>query len=400
MEEKQGDSAARPFQLRPSILSGSGFGSSFGSFGSAGDKSAKEFSLRPSALTSAAESTIKSEARKRLHEDAESAATVDSEEEVAKKPKTCEEDTPTSPIKLTDDLEKPAGIGTFGFGDEKKKKESNGKDGETNKDCSKNFFSIDSEKNISVFGNNSNNCTVGFNTIKCNEGDDTYESGSNGMNEKDKTSDTVDKDKEKLLENADKYEKSLGSKTHLKEVEKITGEEDERNVLQIFCKLYLFDKTKQCWAEKGRGTLKLNDKCHSEGIFQSRLLFRTQGTNLVLLNMMLWPDMCCERVKEKSVRITEIVPDTKEVKVYLISTTIKDSLQTYIAIDRRIEALKRNMETNEEQKNDTCEKNSNKSLPTDDDDSSTESERISSRENSMYGPTDDSSGQTSPSAAT
>lgn len=404
MEDKQDGSGARPFQLRPSILSGSGFGSSFGSFGSVVDKGAKEFTLRPSALTSAAESTIKPEARKRLHEDgADPPNDSETTEEATKKPKTVQDDKPKSPIKLTEDLQKPVGIGTFGFGDEeKKKKDTNGPDGGSNKVSSKNFFDIannDSEKNISVFGTNSSNSVVDFNTIKSDKDEETTESGNNGMNEKEASSDV---NKEKLLENADEYQKSLGQKTHLKEVEKITGEEDERNVLQVFCKLYLFDKHKQNWLEKGRGTLKLNDKCHSEGIFQSRLVFRTQGTNIVLLNMMLWSDMCCERVKEKSIRITEIDPDTKEVKVYLITTSIKDCLQTYIAIDRRIEALKRNNDNTDEQKNDTSsEKDLNKLLPqTDDDDSSTESERISSRENSMYGPTDDSSGQTSPSPAT
>lgn len=413
MEEKQDGCAARPFQLRPSILSGSGFGSSFGS---AGDKASKEFTLRPSALSSAAESTtVKSDTRKRLHDD-EVDPSNDAAEETTKKPKTGENEKSKSPIKLTEDIEKPVGIGTFGFGADEKRKDdsSSGKENETTSTTTTtttNFFNVannkDNDKNISVFGINSENNSVGFNTIKCDNNIKTDDSagggggGNNGVNESEETTSNVDK--EKLLENADEYQKTLGQKTHLTEVEKITGEEGERNVLQVFCKLYLFDKQKQNWVEKGRGTLKLNDRCHSDGIFQSRLVFRTQGTNLVLLNMMLWPDMCCERVKEKSLRITEIDPDSKEVKVYLITTAIKDSLQTYIAIDRRIEALKRNSDSNNEVNKGerTSQENSNKFIPhTDDDDSSTESERISSRENSMYGPTDDSSGHTSPSPAT
>lgn len=398
MEERQDGSAARPFQLRPSILSGSGFGSSFGSFGS-GDKSSKEFTLRPSALTSAAESTVKSDSRKRIHEDNANEPNTDDDDEAVKKLKTTGENEDTkSPVKLTEEIQKPAGIGTFGFGDEKKEKNNSteSKDNETTNKT--NFF--DTNKTSSVFGDNSINSSVGFNTIKSETVIDETEVGSNnGLKDTESANDT---DKEKLLENADEYQKSHSHKTQLKEVEQITGEEDERNVLQVFCKLYLFDKQKQNWAEKGRGTLKLNDRCHSEGIFQSRLVFRTQGTNLVLLNMMLWPNMCCERVKEKSIRLTEIDPDTKEVKVYLITTAIKDSLQTYIAIDRRIEALKRNITNTDEQKSErTSTDSGNKLTPqTDDDDSSTESDRISSRENSMYGPTDDSSGQTSPSATT
>lgn len=412
MEEKQGDSSARPFQLRPSILSGSGFSSSFGSFGNAADKTSKEFTLRPSALTTAAgqlESIVKQkETRKRLHDDDDEGDPSNTDgaddEESSKKVKTSggENNKSESPVKLTEDLQKPAGIGTFGFGDEEKMKANNGKSSETdesfqgptNNDTNKNFF---------VFGNNSNATSVGFNTLKSEKAEEE-ENEVNRNNGVDETGATNDLDKEKLLENADEYQQSLGQKTHLQEVEQITGEEGERNVLQVFCKLHMFDKPKQVWVEKGRGTLKLNDRCHSEGIFQSRLVFRTQGTNIVLLNMMLWPEMCCERVKEKSVRITALDPTTKEAKVYLITTAIKDSLQTYIAIDRRIGALKRNKHNTDEQKERSsgdASDRENKFLPNiEDDDSSTESERISSRENSMYGPTDDSDHQTSPSPET
>ena len=48
-------------------------------------------------------------------------------------------------------------------------------------------------------------------------------------------------------------------------------------------------------------------------------VFRTQGTNIVQLNTKLWADMCCEKVKEKSIRITAMDHETQEVKVYLIS---------------------------------------------------------------------------------
>jgi Ran-binding protein 3 len=413
MEEKQGDSAARPFQLRPSILSGSGFGSSFGSFGSSGDKSSKEFTLRPSALTSAADqidTTAKTkETRKRLHEDKADDDNDDShEEEATKKVKTSPENTETEePIKLTEDLQKPAGIGTFGFGDEEKCK-TNGKGGEdtdsttTNTEPNKNFF---------VFGNNSTAGAVGFNTLKGEEDEDTAldksNSSSNGVVDDDENP-VTEADKEKLRENADEYQLKTGHKTHLSQVEQITGEEGERNILQVFCKLHLFDKARSNWVEKGRGTLKLNDRCHTEGVFQSRLVFRTQGTNLVMLNVMLWPEMCCERVKEKSIRITSIDPDTNEAKIFLITTSVKDSLQTYVAIDRRIEALKRNKQTQDEEKDDdgrlcgddSTSDSSRPSRQADDEDSSTECERISSREDSMCGATDDSDRHTSPSPET
>jgi len=413
MEEKQGDSAARPFQLRPSILSGSGFGSSFGTFGSSGDKSSKEFTLRPSALTTAADqidTTSKTkETRKRLHEDkADDDADDSQKEEATKKIKTSPETTKTEEaIKLTEDLQKPAGIGTFGFGDEEKcktnGKTSEDKDSTTTGEPNKNFF---------VFGNNSTAGAVGFNTLKGEDEEDPTldksNSSSNGVADDDENP-VTEADKEKLRENADEYQQKTGQKTHLSQVESITGEEGERNVLQVFCKLHLFDKARSTWVEKGRGTLKLNDRsCNTEGVFQSRLVFRTQGTNLVMLNVMLWSEMCCERVKEKSIRITSIDPETNEAKIHLITTSVKDSLQTYVAIDRRIGALKRNKQTQEEEKDeegrscgdDSTSDSSRPSRQADDEDSSTECERISSREDSMCGATDDSDRHTSPSPET
>jgi len=402
MEEKQGDSAARPFQLRPSILSGSGFGSSFGGFGTSGDKTSKEFTLRPSALTSAAgqlETTVKTkDTRKRLHED-KSDGDADGEssdakedEEATKKVKTCIENNKSEeePIKLTEDLQKPAGIGTFGFGDEEKSKTVNGKS--SSDDANTAAHNNEPNKNFFVFGNNSTANAVGFNTLKTDKEDEDEDStGSNGV-----VADGAAEgaDKEKLRENADEYQQKHGQKTHLHQVDQITGEEEEKNVLQVFCKLHLFDKARSTWVEKGRGTLKLNDRSHSEGVFQSRLVFRTQGTNLVLLNVMLWDEMCCERVKEKSIRITSLDPETKEAKIHLITTSVKDSLTTYVAIDRRIGALKRNKQSTEDV---TSER-----LPTqpEDEDSSTECERISSREDSMYGAADDSDRHTSPSPET
>lgn len=432
MEENKGDSAARPFQLRPSILSGTGFGAGGigGGFGSGPDKSNKEFTLRPSALSSAAdqlETNVKTkETRKRLHdEDTEDLPSTtqqhkdeEEEEEITKKVKVSGElDTSKSPIKLTEDLQKPAGIGTFGFGGDNDNPTNNDNDNLGGGDGSTNSFSASGKnehKNFFVFGNNSNSTSVGFNTIKNEKtptednDDDDDTSSRNGVTSAASASGgggdvtaatTTEHDKEKLLENACEYQLTHAHKTHLHEVEQITGEEGERNVLQVFCKLHLFDKPKGSWVEKGRGTLKLNDRCHSEGVFQSRLVFRTQGTNIVLLNMMLFPEMCCERVKEKSIRITSVDAETKEAKIYLITTSIKDSLQTYIAVDRRITALKRSKsgDTKDRQSDSSDREKLN---ATEDEDSSTESERLSSRENSMYGPTDDSDHQTSPSPET
>ena len=62
-----------------------------------------------------------------------------------------------------------------------------------------------------------------------------------------------------LNENAAEYfESHLAPKRKYDEVEVITGEENEHNVLHMSGKLYIFHKPKG-WLEKGRGELRLND---------------------------------------------------------------------------------------------------------------------------------------------
>ena len=62
-----------------------------------------------------------------------------------------------------------------------------------------------------------------------------------------------------LNENAAEYfESHLAQKRKYDEVEVITGEENEHNVLHMSAKLYIFEKNKG-WVEKGRGELRLND---------------------------------------------------------------------------------------------------------------------------------------------
>jgi len=56
--------------------------------------------------------------------------------------------------------------------------------------------------------------------------------------------------------------------------------------MQMNCKLFAFDKAGGMWVERGRGTLRLNDKhCGPEGGgVQSRVVIRTTGSLRVVLN--------------------------------------------------------------------------------------------------------------------
>ncbi|XP_063817128.1 ran-binding protein 3-like isoform X2 [Pseudophryne corroboree] len=76
-----------------------------------------------------------------------------------------------------------------------------------------------------------------------------------------------------LIESAAAYTSRPRQKYELDQVEVITGEESERNVLQVNCKLFLFNKENQSWTERGRGYLRLNDVASSGiGPFRSRIV--------------------------------------------------------------------------------------------------------------------------------
>lgn len=102
-----------------------------------------------------------------------------------------------------------------------------------------------------------------------------------------KNSAPVNKEAKTLSESAREYEESRANKRKYEEVTVITGEEDEKNVSQINCKLFAFDKATGNWQERGRGTLRLNDKeitTEEETHMQSRLVIRTTGSLRVVLN--------------------------------------------------------------------------------------------------------------------
>nr|XP_020022110.1 ran-binding protein 3 isoform X3 [Castor canadensis] len=127
--------------------------------------------------------------------------------------------------------------------------------------------------------------------------------------------------------------------------------EKESNVLQIQCKLFVFDKTSQSWVERGRGLLRLNDMASTEdGTLQSRLVMRTQGSLRLILNTKLWAQMQIDKASEKSIRITAMDTEDQGVKVFLISASSKDTGQLYAALHHRILALRSRAEQEQEAK--------------------------------------------------
>ncbi|XP_060567985.1 ran-binding protein 3-like isoform X2 [Ruditapes philippinarum] len=147
-------------------------------------------------------------------------------------------------------------------------------------------------------------------------------------------------EREKTLEeSAREYQATHKRETELEEVEVVTGEENESNVLQTNGKLFVFDGDTQNWIERGRGLLRLNDmRCESSQTFQSRLLMRTQGSLRLILNTKIWPGMTVERASQKSVRVTGT--DGDHVKVFLIISNPKDSENLLRALDWRVQQLR------------------------------------------------------------
>ncbi|KAJ6664369.1 hypothetical protein lerEdw1_008588 [Lerista edwardsae] len=168
---------------------------------------------------------------------------------------------------------------------------------------------------------------------------------------------------ESLAESAAAYTKATARKCLLEKVEVITGEEAESNVLQIQCKLFVFDKNSQSWVERGRGLLRLNDMASTDdGTLQSRLelplgnhsrqkLSNPASCLRLILNTKLWAQMQIDKASEKSIRITAMDTEDQGVKVFLISASSKDTGQLYAALHHRILALRSHVEQEQEAKN-------------------------------------------------
>lgn len=86
------------------------------------------------------------------------------------------------------------------------------------------------------------------------------------------------------MEAAKEYEESRATKRKYEEVDCMTGEENDVNVFQLnLCKLYMYDKIKSNWVEKGRGQLRVND-IDTGDYDASRVVMRNNGNLKVILN--------------------------------------------------------------------------------------------------------------------
>ncbi|KAM5192176.1 ran-binding protein 3-like isoform 2-T2 [Mantella aurantiaca] len=152
-----------------------------------------------------------------------------------------------------------------------------------------------------------------------------------------------------LVESAAAYTSRPRVKYELDQVKVVTGEELERNVLQINCKLFVFNKEIQVWTERGRGYLRLNDTAvHENGPFRSRIVMRNHGNLKLILNSKIFNEMKLERANRKSLRITATDLSDNSVRIFLVQATVKDAGRLYAAIHHRLVAM-RNFRDQQEQ---------------------------------------------------
>jgi len=141
-----------------------------------------------------------------------------------------------------------------------------------------------------------------------------------------------------LTDSARELEEARAAKRKYDEVAVVTGEEDELNVLQIYGKLFAFDKVQGTWIERGRGTLRLNDKQLENQTLQSRLVMRTQGSLRVILNTKIWADMTVDKASTKSVRLTAM--DGDQIRVFLLMASLKDTETLFNALEWRLATVR------------------------------------------------------------
>uniref|UniRef100_A0A7E4VAS6 RanBD1 domain-containing protein n=1 Tax=Panagrellus redivivus TaxID=6233 RepID=A0A7E4VAS6_PANRE len=117
-----------------------------------------------------------------------------------------------------------------------------------------------------------------------------------------------------------------------------TGEENEKNILNIASKIFQYDVESKSWKERGPCNLRLNetDESDADGNPKARLVARSSGTQKVLLNSLIFPEMVFESVSEKRIKISAHVPDTDLPQLFLVSSTPSNIGQLSAQLRKRI----------------------------------------------------------------
>ena len=112
-----------------------------------------------------------------------------------------------------------------------------------------------------------------------------------------------------------------------------TGEEGERVLVEMSCKLYVFDSSNKTWHSKGRNMLHLNQDIEED--HKSRIICRAYGNQLVLVNSPIWSEMLCELSNANSVKLSANLQE-EGIRVVLIQGEKRDVGNLYSSLKTRI----------------------------------------------------------------
>jgi len=132
------------------------------------------------------------------------------------------------------------------------------------------------------------------------------------------------------------------NKPTLKEIDVVTGEEDEILVLHAPAKLYQYNSESKTYSERGSGTLRLLDPDHRNAANNSsRLTMRGTGTHRLLLNTNVWSSMVFERAaKPNMIQLSARHWETSEIHIYLVRMKAKDTDYMFDAVFYRLNRLR------------------------------------------------------------
>lgn len=144
-----------------------------------------------------------------------------------------------------------------------------------------------------------------------------------------------------LWESAAAHTAACRRRCLLKQVQIFTGEENESNVVQLTCKLFVLERGTHSWSERGGGVLRLNDlQTKYKGCLQSRMVMRHQGSLKLILNTKLYPHTHLRRPARRNLQVTATDLETHSVRVFLVQASARDIARLYMAIHHRLVALR------------------------------------------------------------
>ncbi|XP_026859273.2 ran-binding protein 3-like isoform X2 [Electrophorus electricus] len=144
-----------------------------------------------------------------------------------------------------------------------------------------------------------------------------------------------------LWESAAAYTNACRRRCLPKQVKVFTGEENESNVVQLTCKLFVLERGSHSWRERGRGILRLNDlKRGARGCLQSRMVMRHEGNLKVILNTKLYAHTHLRRPTRCNLQLTATDVESRGVRVFLIQASARDVARLYVAVHHRLVALR------------------------------------------------------------